>query len=173
MGSGSGKGTSRSSSASNAVTTVNTDNRVYQSDFGAVKAGTDVANNALGGMVDVSLDAISLGSDALDASTTNLTRGLDFAADAYANSLTFAGDTTQNSLGFAGSLVDQLFSFTTNAIDTVGTQARNLASDSIAGNQSLAVATSESGDDKIVRIGMYAFAAIAAVLVLPAVFGKK
>jgi hypothetical protein len=162
MGSGSGKGTSRSSSASSSNTTVNTDNRVYQSDFGAVKAGTDVAAAAVTGAVDIGKEAIDLGRAGLDAGTDNLNLGLGFAADTYGGGL-----------DFASRIVDQLFSFTETAIDTAGSQARSLASDSVAGYQALARNTSESADDKVVKIGAVALAAVAAIFVLPAVFGKR
>lgn len=200
MGSGtSGKGSSSSktnaNSTTNSTTTNNVDNRVYQSDFGAVSAAFDSNNNAISSVTDISADAISLGRAGLDAGTENLNRGLGFASDAYTSSLGFGRDITSdaidavadsatrttdalkysqdNAFNFGSGVVNGLFDFAGSALDRFADNAQDLAAQSIAGNQSLAKATSESADDRVTRLGMYAFGALAVILVLPAIFGKK
>lgn len=197
-----GKGNSRANTASTAntsqTTTNNIDNRVYTSDFGAIQEGADVAREALRTGENVFLDlgnlAESLGIEAIRGSGEQLNRGLDFAQNAYETSLGFGRDVTSDavnavadtanrsidtlsasqseSLGFISDLVNGLFGFAGDTIDKVGAQAETLAGQSIEGNQSLARATSESADDKVTRLGGYALAAIAAIFVVPAIFGK-
>lgn len=48
--------------------------------------------------------------------------------------------------------------------------ARNLVGDTVSGLQTLSQQTSQSSDDRVAKIAMYAFVAVAAVLVLPKMF---
>lgn len=70
-------------------------------------------------------------------------------------------ETVDDSLGFASDIFGQ----------ALGAQA-DLQSASFAGLQSLAMATSASSDDRVQKIALYAVLALAAVMVLPRLFGK-
>lgn len=172
----SGKGSSASkntsTSSTNNTTVVTTDNRVYQSDFGAVEAGTNVARDAItsnervtgdaiSAMSDVSSDAISLGRDALDSANDNLNLGLGFALDTY-----------ESSLVFGEKAIDAVSENARDFSDALANQNESLISQTISGLQSLAKTTSESADDRVTRLGVWAFGAIAAIMILPAIFGK-
>jgi hypothetical protein len=118
------------------------------SDAGAIAAGRDVG---------------LAGVDAARSSVNTL-------ANSYGQSLTVLERVNADSLDLLGALAN-------NAIDASKTIARDSASSSasfveqaIAGFGELAQQTSESGDDKIARVVGFALAAIAAVIVLPAVF---
>lgn len=201
-GKGNSRANTQSDSTTNQTNITTTDNSVYTSDFGAVAAAKDISlagieaatdtinrsNDLVGDalsttsglFLDVSDAAQNLGQGAFNASYDNLNRGLGFAQDAYSTSTKFATDALGKSLdavsdanattrdvseSYADSvtdLVSSLFDFAGGTIDK-----------SITSNASLVRSASESGDDRVTRLGSYAFLAIAAIMVLPALFGKK
>lgn len=189
MGSGtSGKGSSssRSSSTTNNVTTTHVDNRVYQSDFGAVEAGTGVANRAVDALTDISSDALDLGRDGLAAGTDNLNLGLGFAEKVYGDSLAFGGDAIdaiasnsdsaldfgRDALGRLADNQDSALDFLSNLVDSFGMNAQKFTDQAIAGFETLAVKSSESADDRVGKVAIWAFVAVAAIMIVPA-FARK
>jgi hypothetical protein len=162
---------------------------------GAFGSLSDVSADAFGTVADVSSDALSLGRAAIDSSNDGLSKGLGYASDVYTSSLSFGRDITSDAIesiadsarsttdalrgsqsdafDFGGNVVSGLFDFVDNSFNRFTNATSDLAKQSIAGNQSLAKSTSESADDRVTRLGMYAFLAIGAILVLPAIFGKK
>lgn len=178
------------------ASTVNTTNLNVQDTEGVTLAGSDsnTINITDGGAFDfarsVGLDLgdslRDLGRGAFDASSDNLNRGLDFAGSTFKGATDTIGDALntvagvssdsldrlsqshESSLSTLGDLVSQVFGFAGDAIEGVTDNAQRLAGQSIAGNQSLAKTTSESGDDRVTRVAMYAFLAVGAIFVVQA-----
>jgi hypothetical protein len=125
----------------------------------AIEANADTAQQALnfagdtvrgtfGFARDVNRDSLEFGSDALGR-----------VAQAGADTLSFGRSALESSLDFAGDLVGQ----------AIKAQA-DLTADNLQGLGNLAKQTSASADDRVSKVALYAFAAIAAVFVLPAIF---
>jgi hypothetical protein len=125
-------------------------------DFGrsALDTSRDVFSDTAGA-------AFNFGRDALDAVTDNGYKSFEFAREANEGSLGFAAGIQRDFAGVVGDVIN----FATDTIGTVGSQARGLAEQSMLGSQSLSRMTSESTDDKMIKFGMIAFAAIAAIMI--------
>lgn len=163
--SGKGSSSSRSASETNNTTTSYVDNRVYQSDFGAVEAGTGVANRALDSMADVSRDAIDLGRSGLDAGTDNLNLGLGFAESVVGDSY----DVVDSVVGRLADNQDSALDFLSGLVDSFGNSAQKFTDQAISGFETLAVKSSESADDRVGKVALWAFAAVAAIMI----WGRK
>lgn len=153
-----GKGNSKSNTSNQATTTntqetnTYTDNRVYQtlSDSGAISAATDISGAA-----------IALGNEAIASNSDVSIRGLDAAQDMYASSLSYAGNS-----------VDSAYEFASGVFESALTAQQKLVDQSQAGNASLAQQVSQSAtqsvNEGVQKVALYALAAVAAILVLPA-----
>lgn len=153
--SGKGNSTNRSASSSSSSTTYNVDNSVRTSDFGAIA-----------GAVEISKEALQLGGDAVNRSTELAGRGLDFAQDVNADSLDFASDLTGTALERIADLAE---SGQSGVIDAAG----SLFDRAVSSISDLAMQTSQSTDDRVAKVAVYAFLAAAAAVVLPAVFKRS
>lgn len=116
----------------------------------------------------VASDAISATSGLVDRLAQSHSQSLDIVAGTTGDALDKLAQSNTENLGALGNLVGKLFDFAGDAIDQASESAQDLAGQSIAGNQSLAKTTSESADDRVARIGLYGFAAIAAIFVAQA-----
>jgi hypothetical protein len=148
----SGKGNSRSQSAatSNSTTTYDIDNSVHTSDFGAI-----------GGAVEISKEALGLGRDALATGEASWRVAADLARDVTGDSIDFAGNTLEY-------LADRAESSQRNLFDG----ARDLFEGSVSSISELAMQTSATGDDRVAKVATYAVMAVAAAMILPAVFRR-
>jgi len=127
-------------------------NVITTTDAGAVAGGVSLGTDAIHMAGDVSQAAINLGQWAVSQGTDVANHGLDNARAAYETSLTFGSDALQ--------AVQQI---------AAASQSNNRAivSDAVTGFQSLAMQNSASEADKVSKVAIYGFAAIAAALVLP------
>ena len=123
---------------------------VSTTDFGAVDAATDVSREAL-----------DLGRSAVDGAYDFAGRGMDNAFD-------FARGTNRDAMDFAGDALGTV----AGLADMTRESSRELVGDTIAGFKSLAMQTSASTDDRVAKIAMYAFAAVAALVILPQIFKR-
>lgn len=158
-----GKGNSRANTSSSSTTTNETttliDNSVHTSDFGAVQAALDIG-----------LEALRMGGENLTTSADLAGRGLDTALDATRSALDFSESVVGSNERLARDSILAISDFGGVALGEVTNFARDLTEANLSGLTSLARQTSESADDRVSRVAMYAFAAIAAVFVLPALF---
>jgi hypothetical protein len=156
MGGSSGKGNSasRSASSSTSTTTYNVDNSVRTSDFGAIE-----------GAVEISKEALDLGARSVDSSTELAGRGLDFAQDVNRDSLDYSRDITTTA-------IDRVADFAELGQQTVVDAVGGLFDRSVGAISDLAMQTSQSTDDRVAKVAVYAFLAAAAAVVLPAVFKR-
>jgi hypothetical protein len=152
MSGGSGKGNSqnKSQSESNSVSTYNIDNSVRTSDFGAVS-----------GAVEISKEALGLGREALQTGASAWRTAADLARDVNSDSLDFAGNTLEYLASSAESTQKSLLD-----------GARDLFKGSVASISELAMQTSATGDDRVAKVATFAVLAVAAAMILPAVFRK-
>lgn len=198
---GKGNSESRQTANTSSSSTYNIDNRVYTSDFGAINAGTEVSREALdlgrfaiGEAADSFATAYDTGAElagrGLDSAVRLGERSLDTVLDTSRDAFDFAGkslDTvaqtselvTGNALGFGGDVLDSAFYFGNSTVGTAFDFGRDaldmfgrLVGDTTSGLQSLSMQTSQSSDDRVAKIAMYAFGAMVAALVLPRVFSK-
>ncbi len=211
-----GKGNSRAntSSESNTVNTTTTsiDNRIYQSDFGAIQAATDIGLEALrmgeanlrtaGDLAGRGLDnaleaqrgAYSFGERALAANERVSSDAFGAFADIAGDALHQVGQFGATAIGevsgtgraalqevtdFGRSSIDAVTGAQKGVLDfafdvfdqAVGAQA-TLTQQNIGGLTGLARQTSESADDRVSRVALYAFAALAVIFVVPKLFGS-
>jgi hypothetical protein len=144
------------------VTLANSSNNVITTtDYGAIDRAADISG-----------DALNLGREAL-LSNESLSRAAlgsveNVAIRSNESIERFAGDTLasnrnllESALDFASDLFGTATSATQKAVDT-----------NISGLQSIAQKNSESADDRVTRVALYAFAAIAAVFILPGLMSK-
>lgn len=134
---------------------------VTSSDYGAIDRAADISSDA----IDLGRRAIDANNDVSYAAITSAASSAEHASDRVER---FAGDAlAQNSnligdaLDFAAGLFDQATGSVQKAVDT-----------NISGLQSLAKQTSSSADDRVTKVAMYAFLALGAAFVLPAILGK-
>jgi hypothetical protein len=157
------------------VTIAGSDNvSVTTTDFGAIDAALDIG-----------LEALRMGQTNLDTAASLAGRGLDTALDATRGALDFsdsvvrtnervASDAIERIADFGGVALGEVRGFGDSALDfasgvfdrALNAQA-DLAGANLQGLTQLARQTSESADDRVSRTAMYAFAALAAVFVLP------
>lgn len=105
--------------------------------------------------------------------------GLDNAQAASAGALAFGKSALEQVADANASSLDVLAGLVSGAFDNSKTIARDAlaasaqaTSDAAAGFGALAKQTSASTDDRVGKVAMYAFAALAAVFVLPALFKR-
>lgn len=151
MGGGKGSSTSRSSSNSSSSTTYNVDNSITTGDFGAIS-----------GAVEISKEALQLGSDAVESSERLAGRGIDLA-----------GDVTRDTFDFSSDAIARIADFAEAGNRTFVESAAGLVDKSLRSIGELALQTSASTDDRVTKVATYAFLAAAAAVVLPAVFNKR
>lgn len=153
--SGKGSSSNQSRSSSTSSTTYNIDNSVRTSDFGAIT-----------GAVEISKDALALGRDVVDSSTTLAGRGLDFAQDVNADSLDYGREISARA-------IDRVADFAELGQSTVVEAAGNLFDRAVGSISDLAMQTSQSTDDRVAKVAVFAFLAAAAAVVLPAVLKRS
>lgn len=173
-------------------------NTVTTTDHGALDLAGRFVNSAL----DVGIEALRMGQTNLDTAASLAGRGLDTALDATRSALDFGESTVRsnealateamrNIVDFGGvalgevsgisreaisSVLDAgqgVLDFATGIFDSALRSQQDLTAQNLSGLTALARQTSESADDRVSRTAMYAFAAIAAVFVLPALFGAR
>jgi hypothetical protein len=190
-GSSNARTRSDSQSTTNTTTVNNVDNRVFQSDFGAIEAASGIAGNALAlsesalrATGDATERAFSFGNDALnsslDAAGGLATRAFDFSRDAVSGALGFGADAVSSIERVNADSIDFLGALVSNSIDASKTIARegaqanqSVLADALGGFQKLAVQNSETDSDKMTKVIGLALAAVVAVLVLPKLLGGK
>lgn len=111
----------------------------------------------------------------LTLSSTSHNTAID--AGAVAAGLNLGGQAIEATRQVNADSIELLSGLVSGALDNSKTMARDSieasrqsTADAIAGFGSLAKATSASTDDRVGKVAMYAFAALAAVFVLPALF---
>lgn len=189
-----GKGNSRANTSSNATntqtTTNNVDNSVHTSDMGAIAAAFEHGQAAL-----------DLGRDSLDTAANFAGRAGDQAGAVASQSLANSRDALRDSLDFGDAVLQRFAEFgdtalasyegiSSDALNRVTESSRGafdfardlfgaandatsrLAADNLSGLTSLAQQTSASSDDRVTKIALYALVAVAAVFILPRIFGK-
>lgn len=148
----------------------------------------DTAAGLAGRGLDTALDATR---GALDFSDSVVRSNERVASDAISRIADFGGVAIGEVRGFGDSALGEVSGISREAINSVldagagvldfasgifdraiDAQA-NLAGQNLNGLTQLARQTSESADDRVSRTAMYAFVAIAAVFVLPALFGTS
>jgi len=122
-------------------------------------AGLDVVNNAIGSADQSAARVAQFAYDALDANSSLAKATLDSQSDVAGRALNAVSDAGSKVLDFAA----QLFEDATSA-------QSNLTDQNLQGLTTLAKQTSASADDRVQKVALYAFVAIAAVLVLPRLF---
>lgn len=167
-------------------------NRVTSTDYGAIDAAGNFANAAL----DVGLEALRMGSDNLDRSLSFAGRATDAIVDVNRGAFDFGSSVVSDALSSQRDAVREISQFGGVAIGEVAGANRealnavldagsgvldfardifsssaqgqaNLAQQNLTGLTALAKQTSESGDDRVTRVAMYAFLAVAAVFIIP------
>lgn len=170
------------------VTLIGDGNQVTTTDYGALQAAGELG-----------YEALRMGADSLRTGADLAGRGLDNAfdfgrstvTDAFAfggDALNYGRDVTTDAFAFGTRSLDSVTAFADEALQTnagvsrdaldfasevgggVLDFARNLVGDTVSGLQSLSMQTSQSSDDRVAKIALYAFVAVAAVLVLPKMF---
>ena len=172
-----GKGNSRANTASSSTTTntttTNIDNSVHTSDFGAIQAALDIGIEALR-MGESNFDsAANLAGRGLDTVLDVTSRALDTTDSAVRSNEAIASESMQRIAEFGGVALGESFDFARDVVSGAGSAVADAVRTNIEGLQSLAHQTSESSDDRVTRVAMYAFAAIAAVFILPKLFGSN
>lgn len=125
---------------------------------GADLAGRGI-DTAIGAVRDTSRDAMDF-AEFLSGRSLDTVTGL---ADSYA---TRTADTTREAFDFA----DRSLSTVAGLAGDVGTFAKDLVGDTVQGFKDLTMQTSASTDDRVGKVALYAFIAVAAVIVLPQLF---
>lgn len=165
------------------VTVVGDSNSIMTTDFGAIERAGEVSTAAL----DLGRDSLNIGADLAG-------RGLDnafaFGSDTVAGAFNFGRDVAADGFSFGTRSLDTVADFADSALNTnadlardslsfasevgggVLDFARSLVGDTVSGLQTLSMQTSSSSDDRVAKIAMYAFVAVAAAVVLPKIFGK-
>lgn len=192
--------TSSQSNTTNEQTTVNqVDNRVFDlsgdgallvsgaganittTDHGAISAATDISRAAL----DIGRSAFQSGADvaiagldnALSLADASSERVARFASDALDANSALASETLASQSGLAGSAIDAVSDATSGVLDfaaglfgdALGAQ-KQLTDQNLTGLTALAKQTSASADDRVQNVALYAFIAVAAILILPRIF---
>ena len=137
-------------------------------DRSSSSSSTSIANSGNTTLSDA--NAIAAGRELGLAGIGGARAAVDTLANSYGQSLTVLERVNSDSLELLAGLAS-------DSIDASKTLARDAAESSasfldqaIAGFGELATQTSESGDDKMARVIGFALAAVAAVVVLPALF---
>lgn len=163
------------------VTVVGSGNAITTTDFGAIEAAGEVSREAL-----------ELGRSGLNIGADLAGRGLDnafsFGSDTVAGALRFGGDTVSDAFSFGTRSLDSVTDFadsalssnvgvTRDALEFAGNAgagvldfARSLVGDTVTGLKDLSMQTSASTDDRVAKVALYAFVAVAAAIVLPQLF---
>lgn len=121
---------------------------IQQSDSGAIKAATSIAQSGL------------------SASRASTTQALGFGSAALKSVTAANHDSLKLLTGLVSGALDNS---KTLARDSIAASAASSKA-AVTGFAALAKTTSESTDDRVGRVALYAFAALAAVFVLPALF---
>lgn len=163
------------------VTVVGDSNQITTTDYGALQAAGELG-----------YEALRMGNESLRTGADLAGRGLDNAFDfgrsTVMDAFDFGGKTASDAFAFGTRSLDSVTAFADEALQTnagvsrdaldfasevgggVLDFARGLVGDTVSGLQSLSMQTSQSSDDRVAKIALYAFVAVAAVLVLPKMF---
>jgi hypothetical protein len=170
----------------------NSGNSGFQNIGGGVSLTSNVDNSIYNTSNDdnsLSLSSTQNTSNSNNTSTSTSTSTTNYLTDSGA--VKAASDIAGGAFGVASMSLDNAFAVNSNSLDVLKglvsgalDNSVTLARDSIAANRaatdsaitgfgSLAQQTSASDGDRISKVAMYAFAALAAVFVLPALFRGK
>jgi hypothetical protein len=134
------------------------------------QSGGSLNFSDIAGAVGITLNETTLDAGAVQAGIGAVSSANATLANSYGQSLSVLQKVNNDSLAMLAALAS-------DSIDASRTIARDSASSSssfvkeaVAGFGALAKQSSESGDDKIARVVGFALAAVAAVVVLPAIF---
>lgn len=123
-------------------------------------------NSIDGGALDVAANiaagAYGLGSQALTGALNFGRTSVDSIAKVNADSLSLLG-------GLVSGAIDNSRTITRDSLAA----SKDSVQQAISGFQSLATQNSQSSDDRVQKVALYALAAIAAVFILPALFNGK
>lgn len=142
---------------------------ITQTDFGALAAAQDIGTEALRLGADNLETAANLAGRSLDTAEFAVRGAFDFGETAIGSQETIARDAISEIAEFGERALEMI---TGGFGDALGAQSR-LTEQNLGGLTALARETSESADDRVSRTALFAFAAIAAIFVLPALFGKR
>lgn len=153
---------------------------------------TTTDHGAIAGALDVGIEALRLGGDVVSDGMSLAGRGFDAAEDMTRATLDSNIAVTREALRFSEGAVGDALGFGRDALDLTGATtrdalqritefgdlalegslafARDLTDANLTGLTALAQQTSASADDRVTKTAMYAFAAVAAIMVLPAIF---
>jgi hypothetical protein len=122
-------------------------------------------DSIVGATRDVNRDSLDFAGQALDTVA-------DFADSGRRDSLDFATGALDKSFNFAGQSLEAATQFATDAGGSVLDFARDMVGNTVSGFKELTMQTSASTDDRVAKVALYAFAAVAASVVLPKLFAK-
>lgn len=135
---------------------------LISTDQGAIEAAARSVREALGFASDV-------GAQSLAAAQAANSAGLSFGASAIKS----VSDTNANALGLLVNLTQQGINASTGIARDAAEANASATREAIAGFSSLAKQTSASSDDRVSKVAGYALAAVAAAIILPAIFGRR
>lgn len=152
------------------VTVVGSGNAITTTDFGAIETAGEVSREAL-----------ELGRSGLNIGADLAGRGLDnafaFGSDTVSDAFSFGTRSLDSVTDFADSALQTNVGVTRDALDFAGEAgagvldfARSLVGDTVTGLKDLSMQTSASTDDRVAKVALYAFVAVAAAIVLPQLF---
>lgn len=147
------------------VTLANSNNNhITLTDDGAVSAAHDIG-----------VEALRMGSDTVDASLDFAGRATETVARSNENALSFGRDAIAEIADFGGAAIGEVSRANKSVLDFASdlyhesvVAQENLTQNNLSGLTALAQQTSSSADDRVGKVAGYAFLAIAAVFVLPA-----
>jgi hypothetical protein len=145
----------------------------------SVEAAIDFAGRGQDNALAASRGALAFGETAISANERVVRGGFDFAGDALSEVATFGGRAIGEVADFGGLAINQLrdaqiagFDFASDLFDSALSAQANLTESNLDGLGQLAQQTSASADDRVTKVALYAFLAIAAVFVLPKLFER-
>jgi len=137
-------------------------------------AGLDNAQRTYQGSLDFAGDVFGGAAAALEGSADRVAR---FATDALDSNSSLARETLASQSGLAGRAIDAVSDATGGVLDfasglftdALGAQ-KQLTDQNLTGLTALAKQTSASADDRVQKVALYAFVAVAAIMILPRLF---
>lgn len=161
------------------VTVVGDANQITTTDYGALQMAGEIGYEALrmgSENLRTGADLAGRGLDAaFDFGRSTVGSAFDFGSDAFA----FGTRSLDSVTGFADSALQSNVGVSRDALDFASEVgggvldfAKGLVGDTVKGLQDLSMQTSSTSDDRVAKIAMYAFAAVAAAVVLPKIFSK-
>lgn len=186
-----GKGNSRAQTSSTTNNTQQTTNAVDNRVFGEGAITLEGTGNTVNTTVtdfDALRTAGEISSDAIALGREGIISGFDFAGRGLDTAIGAVRETSKDAMDFAEFLSGRSLDTVTGLADSYGsgladttreafdfadrglTTIASLVGDAVGGFGELAMQTSASTDDRVGKVAMYAFIAVAAVIVLPQLF---